>query len=244
MYLFYKRLLDISVAMILICLLSPVFILTMIGLRLSGEGEVFYFQERVGFKNRIFKIWKFATMLKNSPNMGSKDVTLRNDPRVLPLGKYLRATKMNEIPQLFNLLIGDMTLVGPRPLMKDGFERYDPYYKQRIYDVRPGITGVGSIFFRDEELIITRSRLSPHECYEKIILPYKGALEIWYQENRGAWIDLKIIFLTAWVILFPKSCLPRRLLGGLPYFNLMELEQKALVSKTEPDQIAHSQSYS
>ena len=87
-------------------------------------------QQRVGFKNVTFKILKFVTMVKNSANIGSKDVTLRNDPRVLPFGKLLRISKINELPQLFNILKGDISFVGPRPLMRDGFERYSDKYKK------------------------------------------------------------------------------------------------------------------
>lgn len=216
MYKLIKRLLDLIVAVLVLVLLSPIFLIVVILLRFTGEGEVFYKQNRVGHKNEIFKIWKFATMLKNSPNMGSGDVTLRNDPRVTTVGKYLRMTKLNEFPQIINILIGDMTLVGPRPLMKAGFDRYEEKYRNSVYNIKPGLTGIGSIAFRDEEKIITESNLEPHECYERIILPYKGALELWYQENASLLTDFKIILLTAWTILFPKSDLYKKLLKDLP----------------------------
>ena len=148
--------------------------------------------------------------------MGNGDVTTRNDPRVTPLGKFLRQSKINELPQLINILTGDMSLVGPRPLMKAGFERYSPEMKERVYNVKPGLTGIGSIVFRDEELIITQSRLPPHECYRQIILPYKGALEIWYQQHLSFLTDAKIIFLTAWYIVFPESQLLHKIFKNLP----------------------------
>ena len=192
MYLMTKRLFDIILSSIAIILILPLLILIVIILKSSGEGEVFYFQDRVGYKNKNFKIFKFATMIKNSPNIGNGDVTLRNDPRVTKVGKYLRKTKLNELPQLFNIFLGHISIVGPRPLMRAGFNRYSLNFQNSIYNVRPGLTGIGSIIFRDEERILTESKLSPHECYKRIILPYKGKLEIWYQKNMSFFLDLKL----------------------------------------------------
>src|SRR6476469_7037914 len=107
MYQVIKRVLDVTCSLVLICILLPVYLPIIFLLLITGEGEVFYKQERVGFKNRIFLIWKFATMLKNSPNMGTKDITVRNDPRVTKVGRFLRMSKLNELPQLINILLGD-----------------------------------------------------------------------------------------------------------------------------------------
>ncbi len=216
MYHLIKRLVDIVFSLILIVLLFPIFIVIIIILKFSGDGEVFYLQERVGYKNKNFKIYKFATMIKNSPNLGSGDVTLRNDPRVTYIGKYLRKSKINELPQIINVLFGDITLVGPRPLMKPGFDRYALKFQKNIYNIKPGLTGIGSIIFRDEEKIMTDSNLPPHECYEKIILPYKGKLELWYQNKQNSLLDIQIIFMTVWIILFPKSKLYQRWFNDLP----------------------------
>lgn len=183
---------------------------------LTGEGYVFYFQKRIGFKNQYFDIWKFATMLKNSPNMGTGSLTLRNDPRVTPVGKYLRKSKVNELPQLINVLLGSMSVVGPRPQMEIDFKSYSKDIQKVIYNVRPGITGIGSIIFRDEERIISESDLPPREIYEKLIAPYKGALEVWYQKNISFYTDLMIILLTIWVILFPESDLHFKIFKDLP----------------------------
>jgi lipopolysaccharide/colanic/teichoic acid biosynthesis glycosyltransferase len=219
MYLSVKRFLDILVALIALIILSPLLIPISIVLKLSGEGEIFYFQERIGYKNSIFNIWKFATMLKNSPNMGTADITVRNDPRILPIGNFLRKTKINELPQIINVLIGNMSFVGPRPLMSQGFFAYSEEYQSKVYQVKPGITGIGSIFFRDEELFVTNAKnqgLDPRQFYKDAILPYKGALEIWYQNNISFTTDFKILFLTAWAIIFPKSNLQYKWLEGLP----------------------------
>ena len=148
--------------------------------------------------------------------MGTGDVTTRNDPRVTPLGKFLRMSKINELPQLVNILKGDMSFVGPRPLMRAGFERYSSELQASVYRVKPGLTGIGSVVFRDEEFIITNSSLPPHECYAKVILPYKGALEMWYQRHQSFYTDFMILFLTAWCILFSKSDMVNKVFRDLP----------------------------
>ena len=216
MYRLLKRLLDVIVSGLALLILSPLFIVVSLVLLCTGEHYVFYFQERIGLKNRPFAIWKFATMLKNSPHMGTGTITLRKDPRVLPCGAFLRKTKINELPQIINVLIGNMSLVGPRPLTANHFNSYSAEVKKVLYVVKPGITGIGSIIFRDEERFISASDLPPAEYYARYISPYKGALEIWYGNHRSFWLDLKLIFLTAWVILRPESDLPFRWLKGLP----------------------------
>src|SRR4051812_19568396 len=137
MYRYVKRFFDILFSLVALVILSPVFIPIIILLLVTGEHEVLFKQSRVGYKNRIFQIWKFATMLKNSPNMGHGDVTVRKDPRITVVGRFLRMSKMNELPQIINILIGDMSFVGPRPLMKAGFDRYSPHLQERVYNVKP-----------------------------------------------------------------------------------------------------------
>jgi lipopolysaccharide/colanic/teichoic acid biosynthesis glycosyltransferase len=219
MYPIVKRFFDIVFSLIAIIILLPLFIPIIILLLLTGEHEVFFRQNRVGFQNEIFRIWKFATMLRNSPNMGSGDVTTRNDPRVTKMGQFLRISKLNELPQLINILTGDMSFVGPRPLMKAGFDRYSDEMKEQVYQVKPGLTGMGSIVFRDEELIITQSTLPPHECYRQIILPYKGAVEVWYQKHVSLYTDFMILFLTGWYIIFSNSNLVYKIFPSRPRRN-------------------------
>jgi lipopolysaccharide/colanic/teichoic acid biosynthesis glycosyltransferase len=216
MYPIIKRFFDIVFCLLALIILLPLFIPIIILLLLTGEHEVFFRQNRVGFHNKIFRIWKFATMLKNSPNMGSGDVTTRNDPRVTKMGQFLRISKLNELPQLINILTGDMSFVGPRPLMKAGFDRYSDEMKTKVYQVKPGLTGIGSIVFRDEELIITHSTLPPHECYRQVILPYKGAVEVWYQQHVSFYTDCMILFLTGWYIIFSNSKLVYKVFPSLP----------------------------
>ena len=143
MYLFSKRALDIIFSFISLTLLIPIFIPLIIILRITAEGEVFYFQNRVGLKNSNFYIWKFATMLKNSMEMGTGSITLKNDFRVTRLGKFLRKTKINELPQIINILKGDISLVGPRPLVNKTFNAYSKEIQAKIYNVKPGLTGIG-----------------------------------------------------------------------------------------------------
>jgi len=215
-YCFIKRFFDIIFSIIALLILSPLFLVIIFILFFTAEGEIFYLQERVGKFCQTFKIWKFATMVKNSPNIGSGDVTLRNDPRVLPFGRFLRISKINEIPQLINILKGDMSFTGPRPLMKAGFERYENKIKAKIYDVKPGLTGIGSIVFRDEEKIMTNSQLDPQECYKLHILPYKGELEIWYQNNCSIFLDFKLMAMTLYIVIYPKTKLHEKWFKSLP----------------------------
>ena len=217
MYNLSKRLLDIIVSLVALTLLLPLFIPIIILLRITAEGEVFYFQERIGLENSRFQIWKFATMLKNSMNMGTGSITLQNDFRVTPIGKFLRKTKINELPQVINILKGDISLVGPRPLVTKTFSAYTEEIQSKIYNVKPGLTGIGSIIFRDEESIISAVKEEdPHEFYKRVIAPYKGDLEMWYQSHRSFFLDLQLIFMTAWVILFPESRLYEKWFRGLP----------------------------
>ena len=189
----------------------------MVILRFSAEGEVFYFQERFGINNSKFQIFKFATMMKNSMSMGTGSITLRNDFRVTKIGKILRITKVNELPQLVNIIKGDLSIVGPRPLVASDFEAYPEDIKNNIYNIQPGLTGIGSIIFRDEESILSNLKdENPHEFYKQTVAPYKGELEIWYQTNRSFILDIKLIFLTAWIIIFPNSKLYNYLLDKLP----------------------------
>lgn len=220
MYYFIKRFLDIVLSLLALIILLPLLLPVAIMLKLTAEGEVFYFQERIGLNNKKFMIWKFATMLKNSMNMGSGSITLKDDFRVTFFGKFLRKTKINELPQLINILKGDISIVGPRPLVYKTFSAYTLDIQEKIYLVKPGLTGIGSIVFRDEESIISNIKNEdPHDYYKRVIAPYKGELEIWYQENKSLTIDFIFIFLTFWVILFPSSNICFKLFKSIPKRN-------------------------
>ena len=217
MYNLTKRLLDVVVSFAALIILFPIFIPIIIILKFTAEGEVFYFQERIGINNSKFQIWKFATMLKNSMNIGTGSITLQNDPRVTRIGSFLRKTKINELPQIINILKGDISLVGPRPLVTRTFTAYNEDVQSKIYIVKPGLTGIGSIIFRDEESIISAvTDEDPHEFYKRVIAPYKGELEMWYQKHNSFFLDLQLIFMTAWVILVPTSKLYEKWFKNLP----------------------------
>ncbi|MEP6711314.1 MAG: sugar transferase [Ferruginibacter sp.] len=214
MYKFLKRIIDILIAALALILLSPLLIPVMIILKFTGEHEIFYLQKRIGYKNKPFYIWKFATMQKNSPNMGTGEITLRNDSRVTPVGKFLRRSKINELPQIANVFKGDMSIVGPRPLMEVSFNLYSDEVKQGIYDSKPGITGIGSLMFRDEEKLVSEAA-NPRAMYDSIY-PHKGELELWYRQHQSVLLDFKIIFLTAWSIISPNNQLAKKAFKKLP----------------------------
>ncbi len=213
---YFKRILDLFMAIIILIILLPFLIIVALVLKLTGENHIFYFQDRVGHRNSIFKIWKFATMVKNSPKIGTGSLTLKNDPRILPFGRFLRKTKINELPQIINVIIGNMSIVGPRPQMEVDFIKFPKKIQNRIYESMPGVTGIGSIVFRDEEKWISSFKGDKHLYYKKYIAPYKGELEIWYQNNLSLANDLKIILLTILVILYPETNLQYKILKGLP----------------------------
>jgi lipopolysaccharide/colanic/teichoic acid biosynthesis glycosyltransferase len=216
---FFKRLIDFILALIATTVLLPILIPVVIGLLVTGEHYVFYFQERIGFKNKKFFIWKFATMLKNSPNMSGGLHTTRRDPRILPMGGFLRKTKLNELPQLINILKGDMSVIGPRPLVDKTFAPYPEHVKAQIYNSKPGLSGIGSIIFRDEEKLLTETTMDKSEYYAQFISPYKGELELWYQKHLSFKTDILLIFLTVWVILSPESQLSFKVFKDLPKRN-------------------------
>lgn len=219
MYVILKRIFDFFSSLLLFLLLIPLFIPIIILLRLTSEGEVFYLQERVGFNCQPFKIIKLATMLKDSSNMKGGHITIKDDPRLTFFGGFLRKSKINELPQLINIIKGDISVVGPRPVMQVSFDAYPSNVKKVIYNVKPGLTGIGSIIFRDEEELITSVKNNGGDImdyYKNKIYPYKGKLEIWYQNNRSLLLDFQLIFLTIWVILFPNSNLYNKLFKDLP----------------------------
>jgi lipopolysaccharide/colanic/teichoic acid biosynthesis glycosyltransferase len=210
------RLLDIFFSFIALLIFLPFGIIIVLILSFTGEGEVFYTQYRIGKNGKHFGLLKFATMLKNSPSIGAGDITVKNDSRVLPVGRFLRKTKINEIPQLVNILIGDMSVIGPRPQTPKNFEYFPPENKKIILSMRPGLTGIGSIVFRDEETIVDNFGRNTEVCYSEVIGPYKAKLEAWYYEHQNIITYFLLIMITAWVIVCPGSEIYRRIWPSLP----------------------------
>lgn len=176
----------------------------MIGLKLTGEHDIFYGQIRIGKGRKEFKLWKFATMLRNSPNMAGGLYTSKNDPRMLPMGKFLRKTKINELPQLINIFCGQMSIIGYRPTVKEHFEGYPEDCKLVFERAVPGLSGIGSIVFRNEEEILQNFE-DKKTFHQKVIAPYKAALEVWYVQHKSLWLYFKLIFMTVGVVLKPSS---------------------------------------
>ena len=184
-----KRFLDIICAAFGLILLLPLLCPLAILLRMTGEGKVFYRQERMGFGLKPFFILKFATMLDNSPSLGSGDITLKNDPRVLPVGRVLRKTKINELPQLWNVLVGEMSLIGPRPEQVDLIDLIEeeiPMFSLR-HSIRPGITGWAQV----------------HQGYVNDIrnLPTKLSYDLWYINNVSGLVDISIAIRTLKILI-------------------------------------------
>jgi lipopolysaccharide/colanic/teichoic acid biosynthesis glycosyltransferase len=219
MYLIIKRIFDFLFSLVGLVLLTPFFIPIILILKFTGEGEVFYLQKRMGKNNTLFNIYKYATMLKDSPNIGTGNHTVRNDPRVTKFGRLLRISKLNELPQILNVLFGSMSIVGPRPLVEKSFYKYSEEVQNIIYKNKPGITGLGSVVFRDEENLVTAYNDiggDTYEYYRMYIFPYKGQLETWYFNNISFIVDLKIIYLTFWSIFDSKSDLVQTWFSDIP----------------------------
>ena len=211
------RLLDFLLAFIATLILLPLMVPIMVLLRLTGDGEVFYYQKRKGQYGKDFFLIKLSTMNKDSVNSGMGSITVRDDPRIKFMGHTLRRSKLNELPQVLNILLGDLSVVGPRPLIEGttGYNAYSNDLKSKIFSNRPGLTGIGSIVFRDEEAILS-SVDNPHEFYVRELAPYKADLELWYYKNKSLKVDVGIIICTAISIMLPKSRIHENIFCGIP----------------------------
>jgi len=210
-----QRLLDILLSGLALVVLSPLPLPVAIALRLTGEGEIFYAQRRIGLSGQPFNLLKFATVLKCSPNIGTGNITIKGDLHVLPFGAFLRKTKINELPQLINILRGDMSVIGPRPMTEDNFLSYSAEIRSAIFNVRPGLSGIGPVIFRNEEELLHASA-DPRYVHANVIGPYKGALEQWYVTRQGLSLYVALIVLTAWAVVRPQSRLVWRMFPSLP----------------------------
>ena len=209
------RLCDLIFSGLALVALFPFLFPIMVLLKISGEGEIFFIQERVGKNREKFKLYKFATMLKDSPSIGNGTVTMKNDPRILPIGAVLRKTKINELPQLLNVFLGDLSLIGPRPQTQSCFDAFPVKSQKIIVQVKPGLSGIGPIVFRGEEDIL-EGHIGTLDFYNSVIGPYKGDVETWYVEKKNLHVYFSLILLTVWVVLFPKSDVIWRVFKDLP----------------------------
>ena len=210
-----ERFFDIFFSGLALLVLSPLLLPIVLILKYSGEGEIFFLQERIGKGGQVFELFKFATMLKDSPNIGTGTVTMKGDPRVLPVGRFLRKTKINELPQLLNIFFGHMSVIGPRPLTAQTFGSYSADTQEIVKKVRPGLSGVGSVIFRGEEEIMHGASASV-DFYNNVIAPYKGSLEEWFVSNKCISMYFLTIFITAWAVVFPSTKMAWKVLRNLP----------------------------
>lgn len=188
-----KRLLDVVVSAVGLVVLAPFFLLFALIIKINSPGPVFYLQERVGKGGGLFRLFKFRTMRVDADKATAITVGKR-DPRITTVGFYLRKFKIDELPQLINVLIGEMSLVGPRPELKRFVDQYQGEHR-RVIAIKPGITDFASIEFRNENELL-EGKPDPVEYYVREILPRKLALNLEYIAKRSFWLDLKIIFLT------------------------------------------------
>lgn len=210
------RCFDMLFSFIAMVILFPFMIPIMIGLKLTGEHYIFYLQPRVGKDGKVFNVIKFATMLKDSPNLPGGFITQEKDPRILPMGRFLRKTKINELPQLLNILLGQMSIVGPRPVVEPQLALFSDNARKAILSMKPGLTGIASLIFRDEEGLLDRASGDRKYLHDKVIAPYKGELEVWWTRHRTLGNYFKLIFLTAWALISPRTKLWKQWFNDLP----------------------------
>ena len=226
-----KRVLDVLLSGVLMIVLPPLYLIVSVLLRVAGSPsqdrpsqdkpsqdkpsqdkiDVLFRQRRVGRSGAEFTLLKFTTMASGSAVAG--DITYGDDPRVLPVGKWLSALKIDEFPQLWNTFVGEMSLVGPRPLTSRAFHCYSPRVQEIVKSMRPGVTGVGSLVFRNEDRILAGAPGDPKEYYDTVIIPLKGQLETWYFAHRSMSVDLLILACTLVAVPWPRSRLHLKLKG-------------------------------
>ncbi len=197
-----KRLLDVAAAVVGLVLLSPVLLAVAAWIRLDSPGPVFFRQERVGSAGVPFRIHKFRTMVAAPADSDAPGITIGADPRITAAGAFLRRTKLDELPQLIDVLLGDMSLVGPRPEVPRYVAAYPADVRAKVLSVRPGITDLASLQYRDESALLARAA-DPERQYREVVLPAKLKLAVEYVDHATLAGDLRLIGMTV-----------RTLLGG------------------------------
>jgi lipopolysaccharide/colanic/teichoic acid biosynthesis glycosyltransferase len=194
-----KRCFDLFFAIPGLFLLLPLFIIVAIWIKLDSPGPIFFRQERVGLKGKLFRIFKFRTMCLDGEAKG-RQITVGDDPRITVSGKFLRQYKLDELPQLLNVVSGDMSLVGPRPEVPNYVSLYPPEVRSAVLSVPPGITDFASIEYKDENAILGRAD-DPDKAYIEDIMPVKLEYYQRYVAERSLWVDFKLIIKTIMTIL-------------------------------------------
>lgn len=198
MYNFIKRCFDLLFAVLFLIVLSPIYLLTIIIIKIVSPGPAIYKAARVGKDGRLFTCYKFRSMRVDSGKV--RLTTLENDDRIFPFGKFIRKTKIDEMPQVVNILKGEMSVVGPRPEDQENAEKVYVGEFKHILDVKPGLTSTASLYdYTHGELF------EDEEQYEKVFMPKKLQLELYYVNHKSIWYDLWLILKTAWLIIL-KTC--------------------------------------
>jgi lipopolysaccharide/colanic/teichoic acid biosynthesis glycosyltransferase len=187
----FKRVFDIAASLLAMLVLFPVVLLTSIGILLTMPGPVLFRQKRIGYKGQIFTIYKFRSMRVNKLKVS---ITLSSDNRITPFGRFMRHTKLDELPQLWNILKGDMSVVGPRPDVP-GYSDQLTGEGKLIWTVRPGLSGLDSVTYPDEESILDQQE-NPQKYYDEVLWPEKVKINVWYVKHHSFLLDMKIIFKT------------------------------------------------
>lgn len=198
MYDFVKRCFDLLFAVLFMIALCPVYLLTIIVIKITSPGPVIYKAARIGKDGQLFTCYKFRSMCVDSGKV--RLTTLENDDRIFPFGKFIRKTKIDEMPQVVNILKGDMSVVGPRPEDKENADKVYVGEYVHILDVKPGLTSTASLYD------YTHGELYENEdSYEKEFMPKKLKLELYYVKHRTFWYDIELVLRTAWLII-QKTC--------------------------------------
>ncbi|MCX7922470.1 MAG: sugar transferase [Clostridia bacterium] len=184
--LYFKCLFDRAISIIIFTIISPLLLVISLAIKIDSKGPIFFVQERVGKHKKLFKIYKFRTMVPNAINIGTGVYTDENDPRITKVGKFLRKTSLDELPQLFNIIKGEMSFIGPRPTLLYQVEQYDEFQIKRL-NMNPGVTGWAQVNGRNS-----------------ISWPERIKLDVWYIENWSIWLDIKIITRT-FAVVFSKQ---------------------------------------
>ncbi|MFT3859605.1 MAG: sugar transferase [Aquabacterium sp.] len=193
-----KRLFDLLLSALGLLMLCPVLLLIALAIKLDSPGPVFFRQERVGRFGRPFRIHKFRTM-RHAPQGTGLQITVGADSRITRTGHFLRASKLDELPQLIDVLLGDMSLVGPRPEVPRYVAHYPAAMREKVLSVRPGITDIASIEYRDESAVLARAA-DPEQAYIHEVMPHKLALAASYVDQASVWMDIKLICRTIMAI--------------------------------------------
>jgi lipopolysaccharide/colanic/teichoic acid biosynthesis glycosyltransferase len=192
MYSACKRVLDVALAALGIALSAPLWAGITVAVRLSSDGPILYAGPRIGKNGVLFSMYKFRTMWRNADRLGPA-VTAADDPRITSIGRWLRATKVDELPQLLNVLRGEMSLVGPRPEAPEYVAHYDDR-QRRVLSVRPGITGPTQLAYRHEEQLLRHSGVV--DVYLRELMPRKLEMDLLYVERRNLWLDVRLLVST------------------------------------------------